>query len=47
MKENETGGRVVRMGEMRNLYKIWYENLKGRDHSEDRGIDGRIILEWI
>jgi hypothetical protein len=22
------------------------ENLKGRDHSEDRDIDGRIILEW-
>jgi hypothetical protein len=23
------------------------ENLKGRDHSEDLGVDGRIILEWI
>jgi hypothetical protein len=23
------------------------ENLKGKDHSEDIGIDGRIILEWI
>jgi hypothetical protein len=23
------------------------ENLKGRDHSEDMGIDGKIILEWI
>jgi hypothetical protein len=23
------------------------ENLKGRDHSEDIGIDGRIILSWI
>jgi hypothetical protein len=22
-------------GEMRNAYKIWKENLKGRDHSED------------
>jgi hypothetical protein len=22
-------------------------NLKGRDHFEDLGIDGRIILEWI
>jgi hypothetical protein len=29
----------------RNAYKP--ENLKGRDHSEDLGIDGRIILEWI
>jgi hypothetical protein len=23
------------------------ENLKGRDHSEDLGIDEKIILEWI
>jgi hypothetical protein len=22
-------------------------NLKGRDHSEDLGVYGRIILEWI
>jgi hypothetical protein len=23
------------------------ENLKGRDHLEDLGIDGKRILEWI
>jgi hypothetical protein len=23
------------------------ENLKGRDQSEDLGVDGRIILVWI
>jgi hypothetical protein len=23
------------------------ENLKGRDHSKDLGVDGNIILEWI
>jgi hypothetical protein len=27
--------------------KHWMENLKGRDHTEDLGVDGRIILEWI
>jgi hypothetical protein len=32
---------------MRNAYNIWLEGLKGRDHSEDLGVDGRIILEWI
>jgi hypothetical protein len=27
--------------------KFWSGNLKGRDYSEDLGIDGKIILEWI
>jgi hypothetical protein len=27
--------------------KFWLENLKGRDHSEDLGVDKMIILEWI
>jgi hypothetical protein len=27
--------------------KVWSENLKGSDHSEDPGIDRKIILEWI
>jgi hypothetical protein len=30
------------------MYAVfWLENLKGRDHSEDLGVDGKIILEWI
>jgi hypothetical protein len=30
------------------MYTIfWSENLKGRDLSEELGIDGRIILEWV
>jgi hypothetical protein len=35
------------MVKMRNAYKFWSENLKGRDHSEDLGVDREIILEWI
>jgi hypothetical protein len=27
--------------------KFWSENLKGRDYSEDLGVDGKIILEYI
>jgi len=27
--------------------KFWLENMKGRHNSENLGIDGRIILEWI
>jgi hypothetical protein len=26
---------------------IFTFHLKGKDHAEDLGIDGRIILEWI
>jgi hypothetical protein len=26
--------------------KLWLENLKGRDHSEDLNIDGSITLKW-
>jgi hypothetical protein len=26
-------------------YNFWSENLKGRDHSEDVDVDGRIILK--
>jgi len=32
-------GHVARMGEMKMHIKFWSENLKGRDHSEDLGID--------
>jgi hypothetical protein len=24
-----------------------WKNLKGRDHLEDQGVDGNIILEWV
>jgi hypothetical protein len=40
-------GHVARMKTIRNAYKYWTENLKGRDNSEDLGIDERLILEWI
>jgi hypothetical protein len=29
------------------LTKFWFENLKGRDHSEDLFIDGSTIIERI
>jgi hypothetical protein len=25
---------------------FWLENLNGRDHVEDLGVGGKIILEW-
>jgi hypothetical protein len=27
--------------------KVWSENLKGRDHSEDLDMNERIILDWM
>jgi len=27
--------------------EFWSENLKGRDHAEDAGVGGSIILEWM
>jgi len=26
---------------------LWWGNLRERDHLEDSGVDGRIILSWI
>jgi hypothetical protein len=36
--------RVARMGEMGNAFKILVGNPEGKCHSEDLGIDRRIIL---
>jgi hypothetical protein len=33
-------------GRDEKVMQFWLENLKGRDHSEDLGVDGK-ILEWI
>jgi hypothetical protein len=37
------GGACSTHGQMRIAQNIFVENLKGGDHSEDLGIDGRII----
>ena len=35
------------MGERRGVYRVWWGNLRERDHSEDPGVDGSIIIRWI
>jgi hypothetical protein len=48
MKECEMSGVCSRHGEVRNVCNIWFESLKGGDHSEeDLGIDGRRILKLM
>jgi hypothetical protein len=35
------------MGDRRGAYRVLVGNLREREHLEDQGIDGRIILKWI
>jgi hypothetical protein len=38
---------VACMGERRGLYTVLVRDQRERDHLEDPGVDGRIILRWI
>jgi len=40
-------GHVARMGRGEVYTGFWWVNLREKDHLEDTGIDGRIILRWI
>jgi hypothetical protein len=40
-------GHVARMGEERGCIGSWWGNRRERDHWEDLGLDGWIILGWI
>jgi len=35
------------MGNRRDVYWILLEKPEGKNHLEDPGVDGRIILRWI
>jgi hypothetical protein len=46
--KNEMGGACSAYGEGRDVCTgFWWENLRERDHWEDPGVDGRIILTLI
>ena len=38
---------VARMGERRGVYRVWWGNLRARDHLEEPTVDVMIILHWI
>jgi hypothetical protein len=40
-------GHVARMGKRRSAYRVLVGKPQGRNHLEDPGVDGRIILKWI
>jgi len=29
------------------VYRVWWEDMMERDHLEDTGVDGMVILKWI
>jgi hypothetical protein len=35
------------MGRGEVYTRFWWRNLRERDHLEDPGLDGKIILSWI
>jgi hypothetical protein len=39
-------GHVARMGEGRNVYRVWWESPKEKYHFEDQGVDGRMGSNW-
>jgi len=41
-----SAGYVARRGARRGIYRFWWGNLMERDHLEEPGIDGRIIIRW-
>jgi len=40
-------GHVKLMGEKKGIYRIYWGNLRGRDHLEDTGVDGSVILRGM
>jgi hypothetical protein len=43
----EMGGESRMDGEGRGEYRVWWGNLREREHWGDPGVDGRIILRSI
>jgi hypothetical protein len=38
---------VARMGKRRGAYRVLLGKPEGKNHLEDQGVDGSVILKWI
>ena len=38
---------MARIGEGREVYRVWWGTLRERDHWGEPDADGKIILRWI
>jgi hypothetical protein len=47
IKNNEMGEARSMYGERRDAYRFWCGIPRERDHLEDPGIDGTVILKWV
>ena len=47
LRRMKWAGHVARMEEGRGVHRVWWGNLKERDHWGDQDVDGRVILSWI
>jgi hypothetical protein len=45
VKKDEMGGACSMHVEVRMCTEFWLESLKGRDHSADLGVSGRVMVE--
>jgi len=41
------GGAGSTYGERRDVYSVWWGNMRKREHLEIPDVDGRLILRWI
>jgi len=48
IEKNEIGGACSKYWGRGEMYaKFWWDNLREKDHFEDRGVGGKIIIKWI
>jgi len=40
-------GHVAGMGDRRGAYRVWWRDLRERNHLEDLGINEKVILKFI